>query len=112
MKLIKYIHDENDHYSREVQKQEHKRKDYKTEEQKKERERQDRENQEKLQREMIARMNRQVKKIGKVDMERSEKPKVKQQEVRKIEDEETLDQRMYLGLDLKSLAEEAEANKN
>jgi len=40
---------------------------------------------------MIARMNRQVKKIGKVDMERSEKPKVKQQEVRKIEDEETLD---------------------
>ena len=44
MKVIKYIHDENEGYAREVGKQEHKRKDYKTEEQKKERERQDRDN--------------------------------------------------------------------
>jgi len=36
-------------------------------------------------------MNRQVKKIGKDDKVRSEKPKVKQKQVRKIEDEETLD---------------------
>jgi len=40
---------------------------------------------------MKARMNRQVKKTGKVDMERSEKPRIKQETVRKIEDEETLD---------------------
>mmetsp|Transcript_34670 Transcript_34670/g.53103 ORF Transcript_34670/g.53103 Transcript_34670/m.53103 type:complete len:132 (-) Transcript_34670:106-501(-) len=91
MKLIQYIQDDNDVFAKEVQKQEHRRKDNKTEEQKKERERQDRENQEKLQREMKARMNRQVKKTGKMDMERSEKPRVKQKQVRKIEDEETLD---------------------
>ena len=55
-------------------------------------------------------MARQVKKIGKQDMYRSQKPKVKQETVKKVIDEETQDQIMYLGADLKSLAEQQALN--
>ena len=41
-------------------------------------------------------------------MSRSEKPKIKQEQVKKIIDEETQDQMRYLGGDFKTLAEQAE----
>jgi len=42
-----------------------------------------------------------------MDMQRSKKPKVKQEKVKKIIDDDTQDQLMYLGTDLKTLAEAA-----
>ena len=56
---------------------------------------------------MKDRMNKKVKKIGKLQMGRSEKPKVKQEVKKKEIDADTADQLQYLGLDLKALDEMA-----
>lgn len=53
-------------------------------------------------------MARQVKKIGKQDMYRSEKPKIKEKKKKETIDEESQDQKMYLGNSLKELAEQAQ----
>ena len=61
----------------------------------------------KLNDQIKSRMENQKQHFGKMDMQRSKKPKVKQLVVKKIIDEDTMDQITYLGNDLKSLAEAA-----
>ena len=112
MKVIDYVARESETYKTKVMKLEKERKNIKTQEQKEEKKRLDMENQKRLEKESEARMMREVKKIGRPDMNRSEKPKVKQLEVKKIEDEETLDQKLYLGIDLKNLPEEPPKDNN
>ena len=55
---------------------------------------------------MKARMNRVVKKIGKKDMQRSEKVKIKNDVVKVQIDQDTLDQLYYLGLNLSDLEQQ------
>ena len=50
---------------------------------------------------MVAKENLRVKKFGKPSTTRSAKPKIKQKTVKKVIDEDTLDQLEYLGLELK-----------
>jgi hypothetical protein len=47
------------------------------------------------------------KKFGKPSTSRSEKPRLKKKEVKKVIDEDTLDQLTYLGLDLKAIPDHA-----
>jgi hypothetical protein len=54
-------------------------------------------------------MARKIKKVGKIPMARSEKEKLDKVEVEEVIDQETKDFTMYLGGDLKTLAEKAEA---
>lgn len=63
-----------------------------------------------MQAKLIAKENLRVKKFGKPNTSRSAKPKIKQKTVKKVIDEETLDQLMYLGLELKTMEEQANAN--
>ena len=53
-------------------------------------------------------MTNVVKKVGKMDMSRSQRPRVKMEEKKEVESEETLDQRRYLGGDLQTLALQAQ----
>lgn len=54
---------------------------------------------------MKERMNKKVKKIGKIPMTRSEKPKMETKEVVKEIDADTADQLLYLSMDLKQLGQ-------
>ena len=56
-------------------------------------------------------MARKIKKVGKIPMARSEKEKLDKVEVEEVIDQETKDFTMYLGGDLKTLAEKAEAEQ-
>ena len=58
-----------------------------------------------MQENLNKRMHAKGKKVGKQEMFRSKKPDVKQEMVKKVIDEDTQDQRNYLGIDLKSLEE-------
>ena len=60
---------------------------------------------EKAQLQMNERMNKVVKKIGKIPMTRSEKPKQELKEVVKEIDADTADQLLYLSMDLKMLGQ-------
>ena len=57
---------------------------------------------------LVAKENLRVKKFGKPATSRSAKPKIKQKIVKKEMDEETRDQLMYLGLELKDVPDSAE----
>ena len=121
MNEIEYIQNAEKHCSQEekhsraawlkiLEKQEAARKEARFNEQKRIRDEAERAKKEKVQRNLDDRMNRKVKKVGKQDMYRSQKPKVKQEVKKKVIDEETQDQILYLGGDLKTLAEQALAN--
>lgn len=58
-----------------------------------------------MQAKLVAKEKLSVKKFGKPTTTRSAKPKIKQKTVKKVIDEETMDQMTYLGLELKDLAE-------
>ena len=111
MKILKYVHNEDrdkdgrhtDILEKAVIAQEKARKTIKQEEQKAAREREESAQNAKLQLQMKERMNKKVKKIGKIPMTQSQKPKLEKKEVKKEIDADTADQLLYLGMDLKML---------
>ena len=100
----------NNSWNAKVHKEEKERKTKRFEDQKKERENLEREKKLKVQQKLELRMKDKVKRVGKMEMTRSQKPKVKQEKVQKVIDQETQDQRLYLGTDLKTMEAELENN--
>ena len=112
MKLIKYVYiSKQDKDGKQVGDQfkdivialERERKELKQKESKNAKEEKEREETAKNQQMMKERMNKKVKKIGKMKMTRSEKPQLEKKEVVKEIDEDTADQMLYLGYDLKTM---------
>ena len=103
MRIIQQVQEKSPDYERMVRDAEKKRKDAKTTQQKKDREEREKAEKYRLQEEMRTRMTRVVKKIGKLDMVRSEKPKQRQVVKKKKIPEEQQDQLNYLGVRLDEL---------
>lgn len=103
MREIQYVHDYSEGFAKKVIKQVTDRRDeWFARNQRKLSEERRKKNQD-LAQKMEDKRTKFKKKFGKPSTSRSEKPKLKKKEVKKVIDEETLDQIMYLGLELKAL---------
>ena len=111
MKMINIIAldengNKNEKFASKMNQAEKKRKEYKQDVQKREKEEITRAENQRAQEQMKARMNKVVKKIGKANQVRSEKPAMKKTKVIKEKDPDTVDQENYLGIDLKKLEQD------
>ena len=107
MRDIKYIHDQGKEYHHKVKAQVDARRAAKQAEAKEKILLADRQAKMEAQAKLVAKENLRVKKFGKPNTTRSAKPKIKQKVVKKVLDQETIDQLTYLEMELKDFPDSA-----
>ena len=105
MRLIRYVHDSGKEFHVKVEVLVGARRQAKQAEVREKMNEEDRKKNAAAQAKLIANEKKRVKKFGKPVTARSDKPKIKQKKVKTVVDEDTLDQRLYLGLELKDVQE-------